>query len=220
RDLQQTLDIALFERRGARLLPTSEALSLYGEVERSFVGLDRIVQAAEDLRGRRAGALRIAALPALANGFLPRFAGRFLADRPKLDLALFGLVSHLVLDWVASGQCDLGFAATPVEHPAVMLERMPPAMAVAALPEGHRLTAKRTLRPEDFEGEVFISLGQCTLLRHRIDDLFNARGVRRDLRVETPLTEIACGLVATGVGVSLVDPFTAQEYAGRGVVAR
>ena len=220
RDLQQALDIPLFERRGARLLPTSEALSLYGEVERSFIGLDRIMQAAADLRGRRAGTLRIAALPALANGFLPRFVGRFLADRPKLDLALHGLVSHIVLDWVASGQCDLGFAAVPVEHPAVALERMPPVPVVAVMPEGHRLAARKRLRPEDFEGEPFVALGPFTLLRHRIDGLFADRGVTRVQRVETPLSEIACALVAAGVGLSLVDPFTAQEYATRGVAVR
>src|SRR5262245_10941276 len=62
RDPQQTLGLKLFERRGTRLMPTSEALSLYAEVERSFVGLDRIQQAADELRTRRAGVLRIAAL--------------------------------------------------------------------------------------------------------------------------------------------------------------
>src|SRR3954471_23294306 len=79
RDLQEALGLALFERRGNRLLPTSEAVALYAEVERSFVGLERIAQAARDLRERRAGVLRIAAMPALCNGVLPRYAGEFLA---------------------------------------------------------------------------------------------------------------------------------------------
>src|SRR5262245_21177406 len=33
RDLQESLKLPLFERRGTRLLPTAEALSLYQEVE-------------------------------------------------------------------------------------------------------------------------------------------------------------------------------------------
>ncbi len=64
RDLQQQLGLTLFERRGTGLVPTSEALSLYAEVERAFVGLERIAQMADELRTRRAGFLRIAALPA------------------------------------------------------------------------------------------------------------------------------------------------------------
>ena len=67
RDLQSHLGLVLFERRGTGLVPTSEALSLYAEVERAFVGLERIEQMATELRTRRAGFLRIAALPALAN---------------------------------------------------------------------------------------------------------------------------------------------------------
>ncbi len=220
RDLQDTLGLRLFERRGTRLMPTSEALSLYGEVERSFIGLDRIQQAAAELRTRRAGVLRIAALPALANGFLPRFTGRFLADRPKLDLALFGLVSHSVVDWVASGQCDLGFAEASIKHPAITSEAMPRARMLAVVPEGHRLARRRTLRPSDFEGEAFISLGHSAVSRFRIDAVFADHDISRVMRVETPLSEIACGLVASGVGLSICDPFTAGEYATRGVVSR
>ena len=133
RDLQLALDLKLFERRGARLVPTGEARGLYAEVERSFLGLDRIAAAAVELRTRRAGILRIASLPALANGFLPRFVGGFLAQRPKLDLTLSGLVSHIVLDIVATGQCDLGFAQAPIEHTGVTIEWMPALPYVAVL---------------------------------------------------------------------------------------
>jgi DNA-binding transcriptional LysR family regulator len=220
RDLQEILGLRLFERRGARLLPTSEARSLYDEVERSFVGLHRIAQAAAELRTRRAGSLRIAALPALANGFLPRFVGRFLADRPKLDLALYGLISHIVLDWVASGQCDVGFAEVPPAHPAVTLERMPEVAQVAVLPRGHKLARRSTIRPRDLAGESFISLGHSTLIRFRIDAIFADHDVERVMRVETPLSEIACALAAAGVGATIVDPFTAKEYASRGLAVR
>jgi DNA-binding transcriptional LysR family regulator len=220
RDLQNHLGLVLFERRGTGLVPTSEALSLYAEVERAFVGLERIQQMATELRTRRAGFLRIAALPALANGFLPRFVGQFLQDRPKLDIVLSGLVSHAVVASVAQGQCDLGFAEASMEHAAVERERMPPAPFVAVLPERHRLARKKKLRPRDFEGENFISLGPSTLSRFRIDRVFAEHGITRILRIETPLSEIACALAGSGAGVVLCEPFTATEYATRGIVVR
>ncbi|MCC8430955.1 LysR family transcriptional regulator [Reyranella aquatilis] len=218
RDLQQQLGLTLFERRGTGLVPTSEALSLYAEVERAFVGLERIAQMADELRTRRAGFLRIAALPALANGFLPRFAGGYLVERPKLDLVLSGLVSHAVVTAVAQGQSDLGFAEGSIEHAAVRLERMPPAPYMAVLPQDHPLARKKRLRPADFEGESFISLGHSSVSRFRIDRVFADHGVRRVMRIETPLSEIACSLAGSGAGVTLCDPFTATEYATRGIV--
>lgn len=220
RDLQRHLGLALFERRGTGLVPTSEALSLYAEVERAFVGLERIEQMATELRTRRAGFLRIAALPALANGFLPRFVGAFLKDRPKLDIVLSGLVSHAVLASVAQGQSDLGFAEAQMEHAAVAREAMPPAPLLAVMPHGHRLTRKKRIRPKDFEGENFISLGPSALSRFRTDRVFVEHKVTRILRIETPLSEIACALAGSGAGVALCEPFTATEYSTRGIVAR
>jgi DNA-binding transcriptional LysR family regulator len=50
--------------------------------------------------------------------------------------------------------------------------------------------------------------------------VFAEHGVERILRIETPLSEIACSLVASGAGVSLCEPFTASEYSTRGIVVR
>ena len=220
KDLQGDLKLTLFEKHGTGVVPTPEATALYGEVERSFVGLDRIRASAEDIRTRRTGSLRIAALPALANGFLPRFAGRFLATRPQLDLGLFGVISPLVIDWVANRQCDIGFAEMPIANPGLEALPMPTLARVAVVPEGHRLTRKATLTPKDFEGENFISLKHGAGSRYMIDKVFADRSISRVMRVETHLSEIMCGLVSSGFGVAICDPFTAAEFAGRGVVTR
>ena len=220
RDFQALLKMELFERRGTGLVPTAAATALYTEVERSFVGLERITAAAEEIRGRRTGSLRIAALPALANGYLPRLAGHFLKERPNLNLAFFGVISPIVVDWVLNNQCDIGFAEIPIAHSGLPSLRLPPLPRVAILPAGHRLATKEVLEPRDFEGETFISLSAGSTGRHLIDQAFNRDDVRRVLRVETTLSEIMCGLVSSGLGVAICDPFTAQEFTNRGVIAR
>ncbi|SEF82779.1 LysR substrate-binding domain-containing protein [Bosea lathyri] len=219
-DLQYALGLKLFERRGTRLVPTNEALSLYREVERQFVGLDRIQSAARNLREGLSGSLRVAALPTFNVGFLPRLVGHYLTEKPGLELALYGSISSQVVDWVTTGFCDLGFAQYPLDFPNIDVELLPPVPSVAVLPEGHRLAAKSILEPADFIDEPFVSLEQTTQLRYRIDALFQAARVTRQTRVETPLSMIACSLVAAGAGVSIVDPYTAAEYSGRGIVVR
>ncbi|MGJ4944816.1 LysR substrate-binding domain-containing protein [Bradyrhizobium sp. HKCCYLS1011] len=220
RDFQALLKMELFERRGSGLVPTAAATTLYMEVERSFVGLERITAAAEEIRGRRTGTLRVAALPALANGYLPRLAGTFLTQRPNLNLAFFGVISPIVIDWVLNHQCDIGFAEVPIAHAGLPSIRLPALPRVAVLPTGHHLAAKTTLEPRDFEGETFVSLSAGTSSRHVIDQVFHRVDVRRVLRVETTLSEIMCGMVSSGLGVGICDPFTAREFDGRGVVAR
>jgi DNA-binding transcriptional LysR family regulator len=220
RDFQALLKMELFERRGSGLVPTASATALYMEVERSFVGLERITAAAEEIRSRRTGTLRIAALPALSNGYLPRLAGGFLKDRPNLNLSFFGVISPIVVDWVLNHQCDIGFAEVPIAHSGLPSVRLPALPRVAILPAGHRLAAKAMLEPRDFEGETFVSLSAGSTGRHLIDQAFNRDDVRRVLRVETSLSEIMCGMVSSGLGVAICDPFTAQEFESRGIVVR
>lgn len=219
-DLQYALGLILFAKRGARLVPTNEALSLYREVERQFVGLERIENAARNLREGRAGSLRVAALPAFNVGFLPRILGEYLEQRPDLEISIYGSISSQVVDWVTSGFCEVGFAQLPLDFPGIDVELLPKGEQVAIMPVGHRMARKAVLAPEDFAGESFVSLEHPTQLRYRVDALFQAHGVPRVTRIETPLSMIACGLVAAGAGVSVVDPFTAAEYHGRGIEIR
>src|SRR5690606_38915260 len=48
--LELHLGYELFERRGRRIFPTPEAEALYREVERLYVGVEQIGQAAMDIR--------------------------------------------------------------------------------------------------------------------------------------------------------------------------
>lgn len=220
RDFQSLLKMELFERRGTGLVPTAAATALYTEVARSFVGLERIAAAAEEIRGRRTGTLRVAAMPALANGYLPRLAGHFLKERPNLNLAFFGVISPIVVDWVTNNQCDVGFAEVPIAHSGLPNLRLPALPRVAVLPAGHPLEAKQVIEPRDLEGETFVSLSAGSTGRHLIDQAFNRGDIRRVQQIETNLSEIMCGMVSSGLGIGICDPFTAQEFATRGIVVR
>ncbi|CAN7251944.1 hypothetical protein LJR175_004214 [Variovorax sp. LjRoot175] len=50
-----------------------------------------------------------------------------------------------------------------------------------------------------------------------IDALFASYGIERRLKVETQVSVGVCAMVATGLGVSLVDPITALEHRGGGL---
>lgn len=217
RDLEARLDLALFERRGNQLVPTPDAVALVAEVERSFVGLERIAELARALKSQSAGSLRVAALPALSGGALPRFVAAFLRDRPDVHSSVMGMPSHMVIEAVAAGQVDFGYVTDPFDRPGFHVETEF-APAVAVLPENHPLAAKRFIDPQDFARQRFVGLAQGTLLRACIDAALSE--VPRSIVIETPLSHIACLLVSEGAGVSIVDPYSANEYVERGLVVK
>ncbi len=215
RDLEYNLKIRLFERRGNQLSPTPEAVALLAEVERSYLGLEHVKAFAADLRSARAGSLRVAALPALALGFLPFLMARFRATRPGLAVQIDGIPSHLVLDRVAGGQFDFGFVAVPAERSSLT---MAPMMApiVAVVPADRRLAQLAEIRAPDLAGEDVILLGRGSYQRHIIEVALAGISIRST--VETPLSAIACALASEGVGIALVEAYTARAFVDRGVV--
>lgn len=192
RDFEQAVSFQLFERRGNQIAPTPEAVALLSEVERAFVGLGRIAEHAGAIRSQQAGSLRIAALPALAMGVLPRFVGRFLRERANLRVAIPGMPSHLVIEAVAAGQADIGYAVGPLDRPGYLIE--PTASpAVVIMPERHHLSSLKVIRPRGIAGEKVIGVAANTLFRSRLDAALG--DVPRSVPVETPLSQIACVLV-------------------------
>ncbi len=219
--LEQAIGYRLFERQKGRLLATPEARALYEFVEQSFVGIEKVAQAAADIRLFKRGALQIASMPAIALGFLPRVVSRFAGRRPGINVSIQIRSSPKVLDLVASQQFDIGLAAVRGSHPAITTETLLRAPMVCVIPKRHRLAAKRVITPHDLENEVFISLGPEWGTRHIVDSVFEMAGVASRLTtVDTQLSEAACAFVREGFGVSIVEPITAAESLGRGVVIR
>lgn len=160
--------------------------------------------------------LRVAALPAMAMGFLPRFVASFIKGRSLGRVHLHGMPSHLVLDAVATGQAEIGLAAAPPERPGLKLEQLN-SHALVLMPKGHRLARRKSLSAKDLAGEPFVSLVEPQIFATN-EIQANLADLQRNAVVTTPLSGIACSLVAAGTGVSLVDPFSAADFEDRGVV--
>jgi DNA-binding transcriptional LysR family regulator len=79
---------------------------------------------------------------------------------------------------------------------------------VCILPLGHPLGRKMAIEAADLEGEAFISVGRDNPFRFLIDRAFVDSGVKRRVVVESSHLSTTYGLVAEGVGVSVVDPYT------------
>ena len=220
RDLEQDLELHLFQRNGARISPTDQARTLYQDVERLFVGGERIREAAAAIRGLSEGSLRIAAMPSLTLGYLPGLVDAFTAERHGVSVILHSDSSVNVVELVARQQFDIGLAFVSSEQPSTRIEALPETEAVCVLPVDHPLAARETLRPRDLAEEDFIILGHTSLLRHHILAAFDADRVAPRLRFETRYSATACAFVAQGLGVAVVDPFVPPVVGGGKIVAR
>ncbi len=217
-DLEHSVGYQLFLREKKRLYPTPEALALYEEVNRSFIGIDTIAEAARDIGNFRRGSLRLVSLPAMALSFLPRIIAKFCQDRPDISVSMQIEGSPRVIQCVASQQYDFGLAELGTEHPGVTTKVLHDAPLVAVLPLGHELLSREILTPKDFEGQSFVSLGRDNPRREQLDALFVAYNVTRKVQIEAQLSMALGNMVASGAGLSIIDKITACDLRDHGLI--
>lgn len=219
-NFERAIGFAAFDRGHGRLAPTPEASMLYTVVERAFISVAQIEQSAIDIGERRHGRLSVGVMPALSLGFIQEVASKFLADRPGVTMTLQARSSSKVIESLARQQLDLGIVTASLDHAGVETAFFCRVAAVCVLPKDHRLVGKKVIVPGDLEGEPFVSLTMLDRIRARIDHPFEEAGVRRILRIDTPMAGSACAFVAKGAGVTIVDPFSALEFPGERIVIK
>jgi DNA-binding transcriptional LysR family regulator len=216
RDLEENVGFPLFHRRGNLVTPTAEADALLAEVDRSFIGLGQIGAFAENLRSGRGGRLRIAGLPAMAD-FLPRFIADFCRDRPALRVSVDSMPSSFIRDRVVAGQLDIGIVDMPFRRDTLAATTVED-HAVLALPVGHRLAAQPIVRADDLADETLVLLRRFSEVSHPIQVALQSVHYRQ--LIDTSISSIACVLVAEGMGIAIVDAFSAQGFLGHGLILR
>ena len=212
--LEQVLGLALFDRVRGRLQPTARALALLEEVERSYIGLDRIAATAVSLRQFEHARLALACLPALAHALLPDAARRFMLANPQGGLSITPLESPLLEHALTEQRFDLGLVERREAPAGTRLAPLLQADEVCVLPANHPLLARRVLRPRDFDAQPFISLAPSDPYRQLIDAMFERHAVHRRLAIETASAVSVCSLVRQGLGLAIINPLTALELAG------
>ncbi|NQS86856.1 LysR family transcriptional regulator [Pantoea allii] len=218
--LERQLSLKLFERVRGRLQPTVQGLRLFEEVQRSWYGLDRIIDAAEGLRQFRQGELSIACLPVFSQSLLPPVCQTFLQRYPDVSLNIIPQESPLLEEWLSAQRYDLGLTETQHAPAGTVRQALLTCDEVCVLPQQHRLAQHNVLTPQDFAGENYVSLSRTDSYRQLLDALFHEQGVTRRMVMETHSAASVCAMVQAGVGISVVNPLTALDYADSGVVMR
>lgn len=218
--LEALSGLSLFDREGGRLLPTAQALMLLEEVERAYVGLERINSVAQSMRRFEHGQLSITCLPLFSQTLLPRVFKHFQQQHAGIGLNISAQESPLLEESLSAQRHDLGLTENQHVPRGTQGELLFCADMVCVLPDGHPLLAKPLLQMEDFRGVDFINLAGLDIYRQTLDERFRQGAVDRRVVIETTNAASVCAMVREQLGVAIINPLTAMTEAGRGLAIR
>lgn len=200
--------IRLFERVKGRLYPTPEAKQLFEQVDNAYVSLRRVNELLRDLAEHRRDVLRLVAHATVGRRLVPHAIGAFHARHPAASLR-YECLRHLLLqERVLNAQADLGIAIFPVEHPSLESVALCETTLVCVLPEGHSLARRKEISATDLHGHNVIAYEGGSPFALVCDQVFVSAGLP-NAAIEVGNPEDACALAQSGVGIALVDRFTA-----------
>lgn len=220
RKLEDMAGVRLFERVRGRLVPTQEAYALMSDISRYFVGYDLIERRIRSIASYGMGRVSVASTPELGRSLIPRAIARFNAAAREVQVSVDIRGAHEVRDAVATGQATFGLHSEDSFERDESQHVFVDAPLVAVMNEGNRLARLKHLDVKSLDGLAYISLDDRDGTQLSLQTTLEQLHVNVRLVVETTCAQTACELVLAGIGVSIVDAFTAMNFQARGLVIK
>jgi DNA-binding transcriptional LysR family regulator len=202
------LGFRLFDRIKGRLRPTPEALLLFEEAEYIFDRVGAFRRSVDALRDSKLGSLNVATISALGLFFVPSMMGGFMTARPNIRGRLLVKRRFDLIGSIASEKIDIGFSFQSGADTRIFRQEIAKKSLIAIFPVGHNLGRQKYVSVQDLASWPVITYTSTQGLGSIINGIFAAAGVVPKIIAEVEDIAQAWSLVQTGVGISIVDPFS------------
>jgi len=198
RRLEASLGVQLFDRVGRALEPNRHGRAYAAAVRR---GLDELDGGREALE-TEAGEIRLAFLHTLGTWLVPELIRAHRAAHPEARFRLSQGSAAGLAEAVRDGRSDLLLTSPRPAGLAWTALFAQPLRLV--LPPDHRLRTRKRIRLAELAGDEFVVMRPEYGLRGITDALFERAGFTPRIAFEGEDPETLRGLVAAGLGVSLL----------------
>ena len=217
--LESNLGFKLFIRDKNRLISTPEAEELYKEVIRLMNNLDETKHSILALREFGASRFRIAAIPGLAFGYIPKLISEILLINPKLNIYFDILSSNDIVRAVEADSFDVGFVTLPIKTQQLEVELIEKTQAVCLIPKHHDLANHTEINLNDLIGCNLVVSNQPNLASDQLLHLITENQIELSGKTEANIASI-CSLVSNGVGVSVINPITVTDLDCKNILVK
>ncbi len=210
KNLEQTLGLTLFERKGRRLVPVPEAHYLLAETTGILDRLAAISSTMEGLIKGHSGSLNIATMPGPSAFLFPRFISQSVGENPDIRITLSTRSSPQIMELAGTQNIDFGFAdfehATGKE-PQYTAELIR-ADCFCAIDRDNPLAARGSISISDLDGVPMGGLHATHPFQHKIRSKFQEVSARYNSTVTCQYFLPLIPFVSSGQCCTIVDPLT------------
>lgn len=202
--LEEDLGTRLFDRlgRGIRLTEAGRAFlpharSILNQIDAARASVE---QKSADLRG----SLTVGIIPTIAPYLMPRYTALFVRQFPQARLRIVEEKTPTLIERLRSLSIDLAILALPLRHKDLKTFPLRTEPLFAVLPNNHPRARAKTLAIRDLRGESFVMLRDGHCFRDLSIAACSRARVTPSITFESEQFSSLLGMVAAGIGVSIV----------------
>ena len=204
------LGFNLFERVKGRLIPTDEAVMMFDEVDKIYQQMRSIKNTAKNIKNSEFGKVSLGVTPALGFNVIPKAVADFHQKHNDVNFDIITVHNESVMQALLEHKCDLAILFSPKSRPNITSIELAKSELVIVYSTEQFPGCPTELKLADIEQFEFIDINDSGPL----GDLLWARMMKENtflkstIKVQTYF--IGTQLVSKGVGVCIVDRYTAE----------
>lgn len=213
--LERELGVELFKRSKRHVELTNAGKIFLQEIRHILIQLERAKTAALRAHMGMLGRLVLGFVGSATFDVLPFIVRAFQEQFPHVDLILREMPTPMQIEAFHRRDIDIGFLRTPVVDPLLSLLPVHQETCVSVVPKLHPLAQRSSLSMGDLSTEQFI-LVEREIWPSWYDDILSKcrdAGFSPIVRQEVKEIQTVVGLVAAGLGVSIVPKSTVNLHA-------
>jgi LysR family transcriptional regulator, hydrogen peroxide-inducible genes activator len=216
--LEEDLGAKLFDRlgRSIRITEAGRAFLPHARLilERLEVARSSVAAKNADIRG----SVAVGVIPTIAPYLMPRYTAAFAKRYPDAKLRIVEETTPVLIEGLRDLSIDLAILALPLRHKDLELYPIRTEPLFVALPKEHPRCAAESLGLKNLRGESFVMLRDGHCFRDlSIATCTHAR-VTPNVAFESDQFSSVLGMVAAGVGISIVPEMAIDRNAACGFV--
>lgn len=212
RDLEDRTGLVLFTRAGNRVIATDAARALFLEVDRAFISLTAITSKAQKIKNGIHGSITINAMPILSTTILTDVICALDEQKQQLDIELHSARSSIIIPMVAKRDAMLGFISARRISSDVTVLRHDDLPFRCIVNADDPLCEKKSVLINDLSGRQVIGFTNTTMTGRVMDKIFAQMWRPPHVHLRVHLSSVASAIILRRGGVSIVDPFAANQH--------
>jgi DNA-binding transcriptional LysR family regulator len=214
---EKSLGIRFFQRHGGRYFPTSEAQSIFEQINGVYKKVDDLTEIISKIGRGALSELRIGSVPSISQIMVPRAIERVRRRYPDLGIDINILKIEEAIDYLMLGKGDCVAMSYRLDHSGLDFLPLASGELFCIVPQGHELAGRKQVSAAEMIRYPLIGIDPKDPYGRIMAEIFARNKLAYNITIKARFGTTVCALVKAGLGIAVIDQFTVAHGGYPGV---